>query len=231
MSVVNITSVNVLDNPAPFASPLRFEIHYECLTDLEEDLEWKLTYVGSAESEKHDQVLDDVAVGPVKQGKFKFVLEANAPNADLIPADDIIGVTVILLTCSYKNAEFVRVGYYASIDYEDEELRLNPPDTKAKPKISMLTRHIIEENPRVTRFANRFDSPESDYAQSQDGGEEEEEEAEEDGEEEEEDEEGGEEGGEEEGQPEELEGAEDDELDDEEEEEEEAAEREDMATD
>lgn len=39
------------------------------------DLQWKLVYVGSAESEKFDQVLDDVEVGPVKRGKYKFVLQ------------------------------------------------------------------------------------------------------------------------------------------------------------
>ena len=39
------------------------------------DLQWKLIYVGSAESEKFDQVLDDVEVGPVRRGKYKFVLQ------------------------------------------------------------------------------------------------------------------------------------------------------------
>lgn len=35
-------------------------------------------YVGSAEDEKHDQVLDCVMVGPVVQGKFKFVFQVRA---------------------------------------------------------------------------------------------------------------------------------------------------------
>jgi hypothetical protein len=43
-------------------------------------LEWKLVYVGSAEDEKHDQVLDCVMVGPVVQGKFKFVFQVRTPN-------------------------------------------------------------------------------------------------------------------------------------------------------
>jgi hypothetical protein len=30
----------------------------------------------------------------------------------LIPAGDILGVTVILLGCKYKKNEFIRVGYY-----------------------------------------------------------------------------------------------------------------------
>lgn len=39
------------------------------------DLEWKLTYVGSAESEKYDQVLDSVLVGPVQSGRYRFVFQ------------------------------------------------------------------------------------------------------------------------------------------------------------
>lgn len=41
------------------------------------DLEWKLTYVGSAESEKYDQVLDTVFVGPVAPGQYRFVFQAS----------------------------------------------------------------------------------------------------------------------------------------------------------
>ena len=36
MSAVTITAINVLDNPQPVNNPLQFEIHYECLTDLED---------------------------------------------------------------------------------------------------------------------------------------------------------------------------------------------------
>lgn len=39
------------------------------------DLEWKLIYVGSPESEKHDQVLDSVLVGPVAPGSYRFVFQ------------------------------------------------------------------------------------------------------------------------------------------------------------
>lgn len=48
------------------------------------DLEWKLIYVGSAESEEHDQVLDDVHVGPVTSGKFKFVLQVCSPACSFL---------------------------------------------------------------------------------------------------------------------------------------------------
>ena len=34
MSAINVTSVEVLDNPTNFANPLQFEIQYECLYQL-----------------------------------------------------------------------------------------------------------------------------------------------------------------------------------------------------
>ena len=39
------------------------------------DLEFKVVYVGSAESEAHDQTLESVMVGPVPVGTSKFRLE------------------------------------------------------------------------------------------------------------------------------------------------------------
>ena len=39
------------------------------------DLEWKITWVGSPESVEYDQILDQVFVGPVTRGQYKFVFE------------------------------------------------------------------------------------------------------------------------------------------------------------
>ncbi len=39
------------------------------------DLEWKLTYVGAPDTESYDQELDSVLVGPVPEGRHKFVFE------------------------------------------------------------------------------------------------------------------------------------------------------------
>jgi len=36
MSCVNVTNVQVLENPAKFTSPLQFEISFECLSQLKE---------------------------------------------------------------------------------------------------------------------------------------------------------------------------------------------------
>ena len=72
------------------------------LIDFFDFKEWKIIYVGSAESEEFDQVLDTVYVGPVPEGRHKFVFTADPPNPVKIPVSDVVGVTVILLTCSYR---------------------------------------------------------------------------------------------------------------------------------
>lgn len=36
--------------------------------------------------------------------------QTDAPNTDLIEGKDILGPTVILLTCSYMEQEFIRIG-------------------------------------------------------------------------------------------------------------------------
>jgi histone chaperone ASF1 len=50
MSVVTLLDVKVLNNPAAFTDSYQFEITFEANDTLQKDLEWKLTYVGSAQS-------------------------------------------------------------------------------------------------------------------------------------------------------------------------------------
>ncbi|PGH18116.1 histone chaperone asf1 [Helicocarpus griseus UAMH5409] len=158
MSVVSLLGVRVTNNPAPFLAPYEFEITFECLEQLQKDLEWKLTYVGSATSSEHDQELDSLLVGPIPVGVNKFIFEADPPDLKRIPASEILGVTVILLTCSYDGREFVRVGYYVNNEYDTEELNAEPP---AKPIIERIRRNVLAEKPRVTRFAIKWDSEDS----------------------------------------------------------------------
>jgi len=122
MALINVENVEVLDNPASFLSPFRFLITFECVAPgIKEELEWKLIYIGSAEDEKYDQELDAILVGPVNIGRNKFEFTAPAPDPSRIPEKDLVEVTAILLTCSYKNKEFIRVGYYVNNYVEGEE--------------------------------------------------------------------------------------------------------------
>jgi histone chaperone ASF1 len=109
-----------------------------------------LTLVPSSE---YDQELDSLLVGPIPVGVNKFIFEADPPDLKRIPTSEILGVTVILLSCSYDGREFVRVGYYVNNEYDSEELSNEPP---AKPMIERIRRNILAEKPRVTRFAIKW---------------------------------------------------------------------------
>jgi ASF1 like histone chaperone len=74
-------------------------------------------YVGSAHDSHQDQVLDEILVGPVPVGLNKFVLQADPPDPAKLPPDEVLGVTVVLVTCSYREKEFVRVGFYVNNEY------------------------------------------------------------------------------------------------------------------
>lgn len=54
-----------------------------------------------------------------------------------IPVVDALGVTVVLLTCSYRQQEFVRVGYFINNEYTEPELRENQPAQPQFDKVSV----------------------------------------------------------------------------------------------
>ncbi len=63
---------------------------------------------------------------------------------------------MLLLTCSYLGQEFIRVGYYVSNEYVDENLREDPP---AKVQVHQVQRNILSDKPRVTKFPVVFNPP------------------------------------------------------------------------
>ena len=112
------------------------------------DLEWKLIYVSSPDNESLDQELDDCLVGPVPVGVNSFEFQGTPPSPSRIPTDDVLGVAALILTGSYNDQEFVRVGYYQNTEYDNEEMKENPP---ASIVFERLVRDLSDK-PRVTRF-------------------------------------------------------------------------------
>lgn len=84
---------------------------------------------------------------------YLFHIQADPPDPSKIRDEDIIGVTVLLLTCSYLGQEFIRVGYYVNNDYDDEQLREEPPP---RVLIDRVQRNILADKPRVTKFPINF---------------------------------------------------------------------------
>ncbi|KAJ1718327.1 Histone chaperone asf1, partial [Coemansia biformis] len=156
MSLARILNVKVVEPQAPFLAPYKFEITFECISALEDDLEFKLIYVGSANTKTLDQELDSLLVGPVPVGINKFLFEADAPVPSKIPEQDLMGVTIILLTCSYMGKMFERIGYYVDNAYMDQAMQADPPKAPVPEK---LFRNILADKPRVTRYAINWDDP------------------------------------------------------------------------
>jgi len=118
-----------------------------------QDLEWKLIYVSSPDREELDQELNDCLVGPVPVGVNSFEFEGSAPDTLKIPPEDVLGVAALILTGSYKDQEFVRVGYYQNTEYDNEEMRQDPPS-------NILFDRLVRDinlKPRVTRFQIKWD--------------------------------------------------------------------------
>ncbi|GMM43259.1 nucleosome assembly factor [Hanseniaspora uvarum] len=157
MSAISLVNVQLLNNPAKFTDDFKLKITFECSEQLKHDLEWKLTYVGSSKSADHDQVLDSILVGPIPVGVSKFVMECPPPNHEIIPQQEVVSVTVMLLSGLYNDKEFVRVGYYVNNEYEKDEYKEEPPK---KVIIEEVSRNILVNKPRVTKFNIPWDNEE-----------------------------------------------------------------------
>ncbi|KAI0052398.1 anti-silence-domain-containing protein [Auriscalpium vulgare] len=153
MSIVTIRDVEFLNNPARFLDPYHFRVTFECIAALKDDLEWRLIYVSSPGNEELDQELDDCLVGPVPIGVNSFEFEGSPPSPAKIPAEDVLGVAALILTGSYNDQEFVRVGYYQNTEYNNEEMKNSPP---SRIQFESLVRDISTK-PRVTRFQIKWD--------------------------------------------------------------------------
>mmetsp|Transcript_24147 Transcript_24147/g.60152 ORF Transcript_24147/g.60152 Transcript_24147/m.60152 type:complete len:197 (-) Transcript_24147:129-719(-) len=75
--------------------------------------------------------------------------QADAPDPSKIPPEDLLGVTVVILSCHYREKEFVRIGYYVSNEYDDPELRDNPPKVLL---LDRVVRNVLHDKPRVTKY-------------------------------------------------------------------------------
>jgi histone chaperone ASF1 len=97
-------------------------------------------------------------------GVNKFVLQADAPDPSQLAQEDLLGVTVVLVTCSYREREFVRVGYYVNNEYVNPDAPPPPPpptDGSEPPPpppipnpvpLEHIQRQILADKPRVTKF-------------------------------------------------------------------------------
>ncbi|KAI1704159.1 ASF1 like histone chaperone domain-containing protein [Ditylenchus destructor] len=163
-SRLNICTVNILDNPSKIETPFKVEITFEVFEYLKDEVEWELVFVANDGKEERDQLLDSVVIGPIRDGRHKFVFEAPAPDMEKLNNEDLTDVTVLLLRCKYREQMFVKIAWFVSHEYTDPELIATPPD---KPIIEKLQRNVSTEDVRVTYYAIKWDDPVMDDEENQ----------------------------------------------------------------
>ena len=98
MSLINVTNVIVKEGTAPFTDPISVEINFDALHELNNPLVWRIIYIGEAKNEENDQILEEVPV-PIEQvGPMRIMIESSGPDPSRIPAEELNGVTAILVT-------------------------------------------------------------------------------------------------------------------------------------
>ena len=168
MASINILNIIPKNTTSKFTDPFSFEIIFEVLSNLKKEIEWKMIYIGSAEDKKYDQILETIEIdGPFHLGSMKFEFIGEPPDISKIPESEILGVTAIILCCSYNNQEFFRCGYYLNNIYDNEEMNMNPPEKVDKNRI---IRSLLADKPRITRFDIEWDNENIDTIQNENKG-------------------------------------------------------------
>lgn len=81
----------------------------------------------------------------ISQGRQMFEMTVQPPDHTKIPAKDILGVTVIMITAMYRRQEFFRCSYFVYNNYADDAGANN----KSALEIDKVVRSILIKEPRI----------------------------------------------------------------------------------
>ena len=148
MYPIEIIYIKVLNNFCNINSLFIFEVLYEIKYTLETDFQINAIYITSPLEKKNDQELELFTLPSKKIGKFKVILKIQPPNYNNFKLEELMEVTVILLTVSYQKNELIRIGYYLNneIVFEKEA------DQKNSFIKENILRKILSDKPRITYF-------------------------------------------------------------------------------
>lgn len=148
MYPIEILYIKVLNNFCNINSLFIFEVLYEIKYNLETDFHINVIYITSPLEKKNDQELELFTLPAKKIGKFKVILKIQPPNYNNFKLEELMEVTVILLTVSYQKTELIRIGYYLN----NEIVFRNDADETNSIKNENIIRKILSDKPRITYF-------------------------------------------------------------------------------
>lgn len=99
-----------------------------------EEAEFIVVYGGSPNTDAYDQIISNNIIGPIPRGLVKFDLECLI-DFSAIPLRHLFGVTSIVVIGKYNEQEFLRIGYFAKVEYPDisiEELKCDDGEMESE---------------------------------------------------------------------------------------------------
>ena len=126
MSKIRVTNICIPEVKSSFDTPIKVNIEFEALAPLAQDLNWKIIYIGSANSCKHDQILESFSFPVKKLGGYSFNVDVSPPDHKLVPSfDDLLGATLLMISAVYNEKEFFRCSYFVYNNFENEQIAKN----------------------------------------------------------------------------------------------------------
>lgn len=157
--MIKVCKVEVLENPSNFLQPFQFKITFTADEDLKNDeYEWKIVYVGSAESKDFDQILLSESLGFYSKGQHDLILHSASVDPDKIPKGELLAPSIVLLVGYHNHKQFFQVGYLVVKEYLDDE----EPDVITE--FDKLQKTIVEDFSRIISDADGSSNEEDESA-------------------------------------------------------------------
>ncbi|MES1922518.1 Histone chaperone asf1, partial [Bonamia ostreae] len=147
-----ITLVN--ENQIKYRDPflLHLELHcYEPGLPPNSTIIFDISFVSPSNEKEFEQKLGKFEIGSIRTGFNTFDLKVEGPDHSIVPEVDRFDISALIISCSYLDQEFVRVGYFVSF-YVAEEMK-EQIETMEKISVEDVRRKILENDVRVTRFS------------------------------------------------------------------------------
>ena len=80
--------------------------------------------------------------------------QSEPPELQKVPEKDRVGVTAVIVTSSYRDKEWLRVGYYVNNELKDMPKEGLPEgfEIPVPQDPTLLSRNVLVDQPRVRRF-------------------------------------------------------------------------------
>ncbi|CAD25545.1 ANTI-SILENCING PROTEIN 1 [Encephalitozoon cuniculi GB-M1] len=117
MGHLKLKSIEVDSTVKKLGDPLKFNLRFVCFEEIKCGVEFVVLYNMDVHSDENDQVLAEIEVAPIPKGKIEFSIDADAPDVNKIPLDEMFGLTSILIVGRYKGQQFIRIGYIVDVGY------------------------------------------------------------------------------------------------------------------